>query len=80
MTDKDKNKTSVDVVQGMADDITFVPSQYIDATAVPIVGGLVTRHYVEIAEEMLADEHPEFNTVEQPNVQKNNQNNHHSNK
>lgn len=56
MNDEKKPTPQVTIIRGLADDITLMPSGFVDASAVPIVGGLLTRHYVEAAEEMLANE------------------------
>lgn len=50
---KEKKKTiKLDVVQGLANDITLVPSQIIDASAISVVGGLINSYEVEIGEEL----------------------------
>lgn len=40
------------VVQGLASDITLVPSSFIDASAIPVMGGIVQIYEVEVGEEV----------------------------
>jgi hypothetical protein len=56
MDNKKKKSGLDDFLDDFAYDITLIPTNFTDMTAIPIVGGLITRNQVEIAEEMLAED------------------------
>lgn len=51
-----KDKPNNDNASTLAEDISIIPDAFIDATMFPLYGGLLTRYYVEVGNEMFLNE------------------------
>jgi hypothetical protein len=57
---KKKKEGIEDFIDHFAYDISVVPTYFTDLTTIPLTGGLITRNYVELGEEMLAEDFVEY--------------------